>query len=71
MTKLNRFRDYVVDKTYIFHASGFNEPIEGKIVDIEQEAEDEVLLVIEQTDGELIKLFVKAIAGFKSKRIAA
>lgn len=72
MTKMTKYRDYVVDKKYLIHAQGFNEPIEGKIVDIETtEAEDEILLVIEESNGTLTRVFVTAITGYSSKRIAA
>lgn len=61
------------DKTYEIHASGFNEPIVGKIVD-SKVSEGDILLVIKKSDdSQPINVFMKAITGWRiidDKRIA-
>lgn len=72
MTKKTNFRDFVVDKRYIIHAQGFNEPLEGSLFEIEVADDGQVVLVMKLDNGTLKKIFVRAITGYSSsKKIAA
>lgn len=51
------------NKYYRISAQGFSEPIEGKVVKVDFDAAGNVVLVI-QTDTEIINLFVSAITGW-------
>lgn len=70
---MKSYENYEVNKSYILYAQGFPEAIEGKIVDITEVGED-ILLVIEKTDGTITNVYQKVISGWtevQNKSLAA
>lgn len=72
MKHIKHSGDFVVNNEYTIYAQGFNDPIVGKLFDIEVTGDNQILLVIKKTDESTpVKVFQSAITGFSVNQAAA